>query len=150
MNRRRFWTCLLACTLVSTVVSADAPEGQYTVHTDFVEDNRTGLVWQRQIDAESLSWADAKRYCELLTLQGRGWRLPSYKELLTIIDPTQNSPAIDRTAFPDTPRSWFWTASTYVWPLPAEPSANAWQVFFLDGTSIDAEVTKQNRVRCVR
>jgi hypothetical protein len=131
--------------LTCTTATADAPEGQYNVHENIVEDNRTGLTWQRQVDAESFTWDQAKSYCELLTLDGRGWRLPSYKELLTIVDPTVNSPAIDPKAFPSAPRAWFWTASSYL-----GIAGNAWQVFFLDGTSVQVESTKANRVRCVR
>jgi hypothetical protein len=147
MDRASKYSCaaVLTSLLTCAAAAADAPEGQYTLHESLVEDNRTGLTWQRQVDAKSFTWDEAKSYCESLTLDGGGWRLPAYKELLTIIDPTLNSPAIDGKAFPSTPRAWFWTASSYLGIVD-----NAWQVFFLDGTSIDVESTKANRVRCVR
>jgi hypothetical protein len=138
------WAAVLAL-LTCASASADAPEDQYTLHENIVEDNRTGLTWQRQVPTESFTWEEAKSYCDQLTLDGGGWRLPAYKELLTIIDPTVSSPAIDGKAFPSTPRAWFWTASTYL-----GVAGHAWQVFFLDGTTIDVENTKTNRVRCVR
>ncbi|HTU64070.1 MAG TPA: DUF1566 domain-containing protein [Polyangiales bacterium] len=147
MDRATKHSCAAALALLLTYApaAADAPEGQYTVHENIVEDNRTGLTWQRQVEVESFTWEEAKSYCELLTLDGRGWRLPAYKELLTIVDPTVSSPAIDGKAFPSTPRAWFWTASSYL-----GIAGNAWQVFFLDGTTVDVESTKTNRVRCVR
>lgn len=147
MDRSSKHSCaaVLAVLLTCAAAAADAPEGQYTLHENIVEDNRTGLTWQRQVDPESFTWEDAKSYCELLTLDGRGWRLPAYKELLTIVDPTLNSPAIDGKAFPSAPRAWFWTASTYL-----GSAGKAWQVFFLDGTTVEVESTKANRVRCVR
>jgi hypothetical protein len=127
---------------------ADAPPGRYGVSAGIVKDNRTGLSWQQNVDAGSYSWANAKTYCQSLTLNASGWRLPTYKELLTLIDPTRASPnpLIDANAFPSTPADSFWTASPYV-----GAAGHAWFVNFgVGGPSNDSDASILHRVRCVR
>lgn len=73
------------------------------------------------------------------------WRLPSIRELQTLVHYGAASPAIDPTYFPNTPASGFWSASSY-----GPPPAGAWFVFFDDG-SVYATVTAYgDRVRLVR
>jgi hypothetical protein len=84
----------------------------------------------------------AKTYCSNL---GGTWRLPSLTELQTIVDDTKSNPAIDPTAFPNTPPTWFWTSS----PLAADSSAVWCVAFNLGYTDVNVfNVTDQ--VRCVR
>jgi hypothetical protein len=66
-------------------------------HTDFPEpssnsakkgiwtDSRSGLTWQIVRSRENLAWADAKRYCEELRLDGGGWHLPTIGELRSLV-----------------------------------------------------------------
>ena len=127
-------------------VLADAPPCRYTFPTaDTVRDTDTGLVWQRATDIVKFTRADAATYCQGLSLDGTGWRLPTIKELLTIVDTTKTNPSIDATAFPSTPAEHFWASSPYVL------TANyAWNVDFSDGSSYGGDVTAALRVRCVR
>lgn len=53
------------------------------------------------------------------------WKLPSRQELLSLVDLSRYSPAIDTDAFPDFPADWFWTTDLCVWS-----SASAWGVSF--------------------
>lgn len=96
---------------------AGAPLGRYTAQGPVVIDNLTHLTWQAvvatsggQDGAGRSTWADAKSTCATL---GGGYRLPTAKELLTLIDFSRTSPAIDTSlgAFPDTPPEPFWTAT---------------------------------------
>lgn len=68
----------------------------YTASADgrTVTDNVTGLVWTRSSDtngdgavdyADKLSPDDAAGYCASLSLDGQSWRLPSIKELYSLI-----------------------------------------------------------------
>src|SRR4051812_8231707 len=100
---------LLACVAWVTSVLAASPPGRYSQARKTVKDNLTGLVWQQSVDSGMYNWDDAKTYCQQLQLDGGGWRLPTCNELLTLVDPTQSSPAlIDSTAFRNTPATYFW------------------------------------------
>jgi len=116
--------------------------GEFVVSADglTVTDTITGLVWQRDgsgtrtgcTAGTTCTRAEAQAYCVALVLGGvSGWRLPARMELLTIVDFT-TAPAIDSTAFPNTPGERFWTSSPNA-GLPAE----AWFVSFGDGGAED-------------
>jgi hypothetical protein len=127
---------------------ANAPAGRYTVANGTVTDTKTTLVWQQSVSATTLyNWTDAKSYCAGLgaTLGGSGWRLPTVRELLTIVDRSQaTGPVIDQTAFPSTPAVAVWTAT--VWQ-----STGAWIVMFDTGrATTTGTYPNQNVVRCVR
>jgi hypothetical protein len=131
--------------LQGTLGHADAPIGQYTVTSDTVYDTKTKLTWQRAVASSAMTWANAKSYCTALNLGGSGWRLPSMKELQTIVDKTRSNPAIDPTAFPSTPSDYFWSSS----PV-AGYADGVWSVDFLSGDSLNFVVGDALRVRCVR
>jgi hypothetical protein len=79
------------------------------------------------------------------SLAGTGWRLPTLKELQTIVDYSQSNPSIDSTAFPSTPADWFWSSS----PV-ADDLAYAWAICFSGGGTDDDFITSTDYVRCVR
>jgi len=52
-----------------------------------VTDRATGLVWQQADSGKGMNWQEALAYAEGLTLAGHDdWRLPSVKELQSIVD----------------------------------------------------------------
>lgn len=111
-----------------------------------VLDTSTGLEWQAIPFAESMTHAAAAKACAELRLGGHDdWRLPTRAELLTLVDDTRYSPAIDTDAFPDTPNTWFWTSTGY-----AGDKAYAWVVDFGDGNSYIDRRADYHRVRAVR
>ena len=75
---------------VASPAHAAAPAGHYVVSgAGTVLDTKSKLTWQQ---AGSLgTFAEAKAYCAQLgsTLGGAGWRLPTFKELLTLLDLSQ-------------------------------------------------------------
>jgi len=84
---------------------AVAPPNQYSeLSADEVRDNYTGLIWERDGDASGLvDWQGAVSYCESLSLGGNdGWRLPSVRELATLVDEAEVAPSINETMFPNT------------------------------------------------
>jgi hypothetical protein len=96
---------------------AVAPPNQYTaLSSDEAQDNYTGLIWQRDGNASGLlSWDAAVTYCANLTLGGHAWRLPSIRELATLVDEARVAPAINRTMFPNThygskSNNWYWSS----------------------------------------
>lgn len=128
---------------------AAAPVGQYAdLRNGTVRDNRTGLVWQQQVDAKKYSWSDAKSYCGQLRLGAfaSNWRLPTKLELESLVDPraTGEGATIDAVAFSGTPPSGFWTATSSV-----AYAGSAWYVNFIVGSSYYWATTETMWVRCV-
>ena len=66
-----------------------------------ITDRATGLMWQQADDGTARDWEESLEYAEGLELAGNDdWRLPSIKELHSIVDytrspATSSSPAID-------------------------------------------------------
>ena len=139
------WLAVGAALLAaSTPVGADAPEDRYMIVAaqGLVTDLRTRLTWQQTPDNAVYGWAAAAAYCRGLTPRG-AFRLPTLKELLTLVDPVRVRPAIDLKAFPNTSTDWFWTSSNR---NAAGPAA----VSFETGASSFFAATDSLRVRCVR
>jgi hypothetical protein len=147
MNARRCFSLAAVGIVLGLMVSAhaDAPTGRYTITNGTVYDSKSKLTWQQTVPSTKYAWAAAKTYCSGLSLAGSGWRLPTAKELQTIVDESRNSPSIDPTAFPSTPLDYFWSSS----PL-ADSSSYAWIVYFDDGYTGIKDVSNTNDVRCVR
>ncbi len=128
---------------------ANAPAGRYTTANGTVYDTKTKLTWQQAVPSTTYTWANAKAYCSGLSLAGTGWRLPTVKELHTIVDESRPNPMtnpwIDPNAFPSTPSDYFWSSS----PL-AGSSPYAWVIDFSCGDSNGSGVTYTYNVRCVR
>lgn len=109
-------------------------------------DRITGLMWQRNVLPNPLSFSGAKQACEQLTLAGYDdWRLPSRIELVSILDLSRVQAAIDPIAFPQTPSDWFWSASA-----AAGDAQSAWYVYFYFGYPKTDLVSNQFSARCVR
>ncbi len=111
-----------------------------------VVDKVTGLIWQQTVDADTVTQTDAAAYCSALTLAGvSDWRLPTRIELISLIDDTRVGPAIDPTAFPDTPGTFFWTST-----VVANDPGSVWGVAFDNGYTNSSDLGEHYRVRCVR
>ena len=122
---------------------ADAPSGRYQIAAGEVLDTQTGLLWQQVSSSSTMFWADAQTYC------GSGWRVPSMKEIQTLVDETKTGPAIDTTAFPDVSATSgydYWSSS----PVAGLSSAAWWFVEFNSGSNSYGDPTSECRVRCVR
>ena len=94
-----------------------SPDGSQVI------DAQTGLTWRRCTEGQtwkagtcsgnsiSTSWLGAQ---QLARDAGANWRLPSVKELATLLDYTRFNPAIDPVAFPRTPVSNYWSSTPYI------------------------------------
>ena len=74
-----------------------------------------------------------------------GFRVPSMKELQTLVDRMRVRPSIDADFFPGTPSDAFWTSS-----LVADNPELGWSVSFELGRSDQSDVSSEFWVRCVR
>ncbi len=86
-----------------------------------VTDTSAGLMWQQgtardaQDNLDLMTWGEALTYCEGLSLAGHAdWRLPTQKELLSVVDYSQYWSAIDSAFFPDTSNDNYWSSTTSV------------------------------------
>ncbi|MDX1959641.1 MAG: DUF1566 domain-containing protein [Leptospiraceae bacterium] len=122
-----------------------------------VKDRATGLVWQKCSSgytnttnctggsATTITWSGALSYCNSLGLAGRTWRLPSVKELNSLVDKSlSTSPTINTTIFPNTSPNFYWSSTTI-----SSSTMIAWVVFFLNGNVNNSNKTDNNYVRCV-
>lgn len=116
---------------------------RYAVTDATVVDRNTQLTWQRSAFEQPLPWESAIDHCAGLE---HGWRLPSMKELQTIVDETRQRPAADPAVFPSPELASYWTAT----PVNRSGLMDAIYVDMRDGTTNEAVVTQAFWVRCVR
>lgn len=117
------------------VTSTSGP--QLVVEGDVVVDRATGLSWER-VAAAPAPFADAEARCVAL-----GMRLPSIRELQSIVDENAHDPALDLALFPDADSGGLWSQTF----RGSEP----WHVAFLDGrTSAEIYADEPLASRCVR
>lgn len=126
-----------------------------------VSDTVTGLLWSSCTEGKNysvgtcsgseipVSWNAAVAACSdrnTSLLGGRSdWRLPTYDELLTIVDLDQYSPSLDTSLFPGAMTAIYWSAS-----VPLENAASAYYVHFDNGAFIRiAAKSESHYVRCV-
>jgi hypothetical protein len=132
-----------------------AQDGSYTINppsystsgNGTVSDNNTHLTWQQEDDNAGKTWHEAYDYCENLSLGGfTDWRLPTKKELVSIIKYEQINPAIDSGAFPGTDSYLYWTSST-----PQDYQGGTWVVYFTVGEIMNGYKSDSGIfTRCVR
>ena len=145
---RLFGAAVFAAGLVIVALGyASAPTGRYTIANGTVYDSKTKLTWQQAVSSSLYAQAGAASYCSTLALNADAWRLPTMKELVTIVD-FSGAPlamAFDATAFPGTPTSAaFWTSTPY-----AGATGNTWLVSFSDGTTSHDVASNTYNARCV-
>jgi hypothetical protein len=128
-----------------------APATRFIVLTDWnseaVLDRETGLVWEKS-PQDGGSWSNARLSCPSKNVGGRkGWRLPSFPELASLVDPSVSPGPTLPTGHPflNVLSSFYWSATTY-----AEDPAYAWIVFFDSGNVGPGNKTLSLLVWCVR
>ena len=123
-----------------------------------IASTRTGLVWQRA-DQAPATWEAALAACESLVLAGASdWRLPTIKELLTIVDDTRTAPAIDTAAFTGATGARTWSATPVAPQVAAGGSCSyAHVIDFATGLRVYGNMGRGTlpspdtaRFRCVR
>lgn len=115
-------------------------------HRDTVIYKKGKLVWQDDISVIKVqkNWSDAQAYCKSLPMDhGIQWRLPTYDELISIVDYTKHSLAI-MPAFEHIVSESYWTSNTDV----SNPQ-NAKNVYFGNGCPNSNAKEDLYYVRCV-
>jgi hypothetical protein len=82
-----------------------------------VTDNLTGLMWTKDANVPKgcMMWQEAIDYTNKLTLYGYSdWRLPTVKELLSLIDYSEYNPAIPlEHLFLNMQPNYHWSSTSY-------------------------------------
>lgn len=126
-----------------------------------------GLMWEKKISEEEMSWEDAMNYAKNLKVGGYSdWRLPTIEEFRDIIslcgginvksedenwdkiaDKNYNNSSYENLwkekGFLD--YSWYWSSTPY-----KNDSFEAWIVYFNNGNTLSYDKSNMDYVRCVR
>ena len=158
MNPRNALAFALACTFVPATVPAaklcqeskirpTTPTEQFIIDADkgTVLDTKTVLMWKRCVEGRSgvdcmtgneqyLAWGEALRQAADSTHAGyKDWRVPSVKELKSLVEAACFQASINEDVFPETPADWTWSST----PSPSSTAGAlpAWFVSFYYGRS---------------
>jgi len=128
---------------LTIIVNAD-----FDRHNGIILDFNTGFEWQDNYSDNSnnikeSTWSNAIKYCQELNLGNKSdWRLPSRKELLTIVDKNRNRPAIDST--------FRKTSSNFYWSIDRFEGKYVWGIDFFYGSKGRYDENNEFLIRCVR
>lgn len=139
---QRYMFFLFVLSLLNTGVFANEAE-----KNSVVTDKKNAIYWQDNHFSQKSSedWDDAVEYCDKLVLNNmEHWRLPTFKELLSIVDYTRTDPAID-PVFSYVNQGTYWTSVDF-----SASSSRAWTIDFRTGKSYYSYKTTNHSVRCVK
>ena len=118
-----------------------------TNRNSVVLDKKNSIYWQDNLFSEKSSedWDDAVEYCNKLVLNTMNkWRLPTFNELLSIVDYTRVDPAIN-PVFDYVNEGTYWTSVDF-----SATVSRAWTIDFRTGKTYYSYKTTNHSVRCVK
>jgi len=124
------------------------PHSYTDLGNGIVRDNVTGLEWQQATAPGTYTWQQAIDYCNNLSLGGKDdWRLPTIKELSTLVDSSIPYPGltINTSYFPNTVAYYYCSSTT-----SANDTGNVWGVEFASGYVDTIYKSSYYYVRAVR
>ena len=116
-----------------------ALDPQFELMETVAADRGTELIWRRDVQTAA-SLQDAEDICSVI--DGSAYRVPTLKELLTIVDDAKLEPAIDQGIFSISDTLTFWTST--------QTDGAARLVDFSLGTTVEIPQAGSHAVRCVR
>jgi hypothetical protein len=160
MKKQLLPRAILAAILLVVPAAADAPRDppqyeRFDVDSLTIKDNFTKLEWDRRSIITGVSYGGADLGCSSLTTLSASGRLPTVKELLTILDEEPHDEyefgkvvpkMIDALAFADTPADLpYWTST------PAGVN-QVWALSFSTGlmVALSTNASGKGNARCVR
>lgn len=158
MKRKLFPRAVLAAILLALPAAADAPRDQYDrfdADTPTIKDAFTKLEWDRRAVLKTVPFGTADGGCALLGTLGGVGRLPTIKELLTILDEEPHTDyefgklvtkQIDAVAFADTP------VDLPYWSSTPGGTGKVWVLSFATARMelLPTDASGKGHARCVR
>ena len=146
-GQEAYYAKLGTCSPLDITVDSSNPDEPLIINRN------TGLMWQQKITEESYTWENAIAHCENLTYAGYDdWRLPSVKELMSIIVSSGYMVEYNMTFFNFFPehadyadRFRFWTSNWAVYAYEY-----AWYLTFYNNKIEAYKATDTNLAMCVR
>jgi hypothetical protein len=142
------------CTGTLLANTGAAASGTPTTDWACTKDNVTNLIWSLQT-VSNIDWDNATSMAGGSTIAthntasrcgfNSGWRVPTRRELFSIVYDGAGYPAIDTAYFPSTVTGYYWSNDVYV-----PDSARAWFVVFSYGDSYPNNKANTHHVRLVR
>lgn len=115
-------------------------------HDGTITDNFTGLMWQRTVNRDTLTWEDALAYSNELELGGfDDWRLPNIKELQSLNDERRVRPSLDTHYFENVGTGSYWSSTTTY-----NAQERAWWLNMTYGITSYGDKVRRFGVICVR
>ena len=128
-------------------IVASTPAADFVNHGDgTVTHVKTGLMWKRCSEglrgiactigtATQYTWQDALKAVKDLNTSGgfagfKDWRVPTIKELHSIVEKQCVTPSVNADIFPHTISGWYWSSSPY-----AGFTSVSWGGYFSVGAS---------------
>lgn len=115
--------------------------------TELIKDESTSLLWQDNIDSKELqiTYYEAQEYCSKLAIGSqKDFRLPTLRELLTLVDYSRFKPAI-LEGFTSVANEVYWSTTPFV-----DDADKVWAVNFRDAKTDIIAKSYDRRVRCVK
>ena len=133
--------------LISVSVAVAASERfAVMLNGEAVKDNKTGLIWEQSPDKEFDVWSASVARCPTKTVGGqKGWRAPTKDELVTLLDPDRNDPALpEGHPFANIRSDIFWSSTPHI-----TDDILAYYVSFFTGQVISDQKSQTRRMWCV-
>lgn len=128
------------------IPTSEPNSADYTSTNGVTLDKTTGLEWQQEDSNTDYLFANANQYCSNLVLDAKSdWRLPSIKELLSIVNLNESDPTVNQTVFPNTESAAYWSVTDF-----RLGAGQRWAINFFRGTKSTPTESSTMRARCVR
>ena len=118
----------------------------FTKKGEVVLDEAAYLIWQDDTAVTEVkkNWFDAEKYCKSLSIDGiDSWRVPSYDELITIVDYTKHTLAA-MSAFKHVISEYYWSSNE-----DNKDTKNAKNIYFGNGCPNVNLKEDEYYIRCV-
>ena len=119
--------------VTGTNVEEKSVDNRFHKNSDFIYDATTKRTWlnEKELTQGAVTWKEAINFVKKINTKKAGfsdWRLPNIRELESLVDTTQHSPAFATGCSFDKIQEGYWSSTTSLY----EPKY-AWVLYTMDG-----------------